>query len=108
MSSHRLIVDQKIISADYDSAKDPTNSLFYQMTRITRDRAALRHDDRLDALAMAVAYWVEHMARDNNKAVAQLNGEALDKDLKDFMKSANRGASIKPPTWHSNNSAISR
>jgi len=108
MSSHRLIVDQKIISTDYDSAKDPTNSLFYQMTRITRDRAALRHDDRLDALAMAVAYWVEHMARDNNKAVDQLNGEELDKELKAFMVSANKGNGIQSPTWHGYNSAISR
>ena len=107
MSSHRLIVDQKIISTDYDSAKDPTNSLFYQMTRITRDRAALRHDDRLDALAMAVAYWVEHMARDNNKAVDQLHSAALDKDLKEFMKSANKG-SPQSRAWHGHNTAFSR
>lgn len=108
MSSHRLIVDQKIITSDYETATDPTNSLFYQMTRITRDRAALRHDDRLDALAMAVAYWVEHMARDNNKAVAQLNGEELDKELTAFMVSANKGNGIQSPTWHGYNSAISR
>jgi hypothetical protein len=36
------------------------------MTRLTRDRGALQHDDRLDALAIAVGYWVESMARDNN------------------------------------------
>lgn len=107
MSTHRLIVDQKIITSDYESAKDPTNSLFYQMTRITRDRAALRHDDRLDALAMAVAYWVEAMARDNNKAVQQLHSSALDKELKAFMKSANRGSTLKSTTWQSNNRAIS-
>lgn len=108
MSSHRLIVDQKLITTDYETATDPTNSLFYQMTRITRDRAALRHDDRLDALSMAVAYWVEHMARDNNKAVAQLNGEELDKELKAFMVLANKGSALKTPTWQSYNDAISR
>lgn len=108
MSSHRLIVDQKLITTDYETATDPTNSLFYQMTRITRDRAALRHDDRLDALSMAVAYWVEHMARDNNKAVAQLNGEELDKELKAFMVLANKGSDLKTPTWQSYNDAISR
>ena len=107
MSSHRLIVDQKIITTDYETAIDPTNSLFYQMTRITRDRAALRHDDRLDALAMAVAYWVEHMARDNNKAVDQLHSAALDKDLKEFMKSANKG-SPQSRAWHGHNTAFSR
>ena len=28
----------------------------YQMARITRDKGALQFDDRLDVLAMAVAY----------------------------------------------------
>lgn len=108
MSTHRLIVDQKIISSDYETAVDPTNSLFYQMTRITRDRAALRHDDRLDALAMAVAYWVEHMARDNNKAVSQLHDAALKDDLKSFMANAmGTGEKIRP-TWQSNTTALER
>ncbi len=31
------------------------------MTRITKDRGALRHDDRLDCLAMGVRYWVDRM-----------------------------------------------
>jgi len=48
------------------------------------------------------------MARDNNKAVAQLNGEELDKELKAFMVSANKGNGIQSPTWHGYNSAISR
>ena len=107
MSQHRLVVDQKLIQSDYDSAKDPKYSLFYQMTRITKDRGALIHDDRLDALAIAVAYWTEHMARDNNKAVDQLKTQALDKDLKDFLKNALGIGSSKPKTWQSNNNAIS-
>lgn len=108
MSSHRLIVDQKIITSDYETAIDPTNSLFYQMTRITRDRAALRHDDRLDALAMAVAYWVEHMARDNNKAVSQLHDAALKSDLKSFMANAMGTGDKIRPTWQSNTSGLER
>ena len=35
----------------------------YQMTHITAERGALTNDDRLDALAMAVQYWVDEMAR---------------------------------------------
>lgn len=108
MSTHRLIVDQKIITTDYETATDPTNSLFYQMTRITRDRAALRHDDRLDALAMAVAYWVEHMARDNNKAVSQLHDAALKSDLKSFMANALGTGEQVRPTWQSNTTALER
>lgn len=86
MSTHRLIVDQRVIQKDFDTAKDIKYSLFYQMTRITRDRGALVHDDRLDALAIAVAYWVESMARDNDKAVSEIRSQALDRELKKFMQ----------------------
>lgn len=85
MSSHRLIVDQRVIQKDFDTAKDIKYSLFYQLTRITRERGALVHDDRLDALAIAVNYWVESMARDNNKAASEIKGLAIDRELKKFM-----------------------
>ncbi|WP_394177417.1 hypothetical protein [Yoonia maritima] len=69
LMQHRLTVDMDLINKDYESAQDPRYSLFYQMTRVTRDRRALQHDDRLDALAIAVAYWVEQMSSDNDKHV---------------------------------------
>ena len=84
MSTHRLIVDQKVVQKDFDTAKDVKYSLFYQLTRLTRDRGALIHDDRLDALAIAVAYWTETMARDNNKAAHDIKSQAMDKELKNF------------------------
>ena len=98
MTGHRLIVDQKVIDRDYETAKDLKYSLFYQMTRITRDRGALIHDDRLDALAIAVAYWTESMARDNDKAVKEMKSAALDRDLKSFMTQV-IGQQPKPMTW---------
>jgi hypothetical protein len=104
MSQHRLIVDQEMIRKDFESAQDPKYSLIYQMTRITKDRGALIHDDRLDALAMAVGYWVEHMARDNDKAVAQYKSEFLKKELQGFMKNA-LGGRPKGNSWLSKNRA---
>lgn len=86
LTQHRLIVDQKLIERDFESAQaDIKYSLFYQLTRLTRDRGALSHDDRLDALAMAVAYWVDHMARDNDKAVQEMRTKNMDAELKKFM-----------------------
>lgn len=98
MSTHRLVFDQRVIQKDFDTAKDIKYSLMYQMTRITRDRGALAHDDRLDALAIAVAYWVESMARDNNKAAQEIRSTALYKELKKFMGHV-LGATPKPRGW---------
>ena len=105
MGQHRLIVDQKLIQKDYDTAPDPKYSLFYQMTRLTRDRGALVHDDRLDALAIAVAFWTEAMARDNNKAVDKIKTDLLDKELKNFIGGV-LGKPKREPRWHGYNSAI--
>jgi hypothetical protein len=97
MSTHRLIVDQKVIQKDFDTAPDVKYSLFYQMTRLTRDRGALVHDDRLDALAIAVAYWTETMARDNNKAASDIKSQAMDRELKNFHRNV-FGVSERPQT----------
>ena len=60
--------------------------LAYQMTRITKDRGSLVHDDRLDVLAMAVAYWVEQVAADVDKEIKNRKEELLDKELEHFMQ----------------------
>lgn len=86
LMQHRLIIDEGLINRDYATAADPRYSLFYQMARITRDRGSLQHDDRLDALAIAVAYWVEQMAQDNDKAVEKHQDKLLRQELKDFAK----------------------
>ena len=35
--------------------------LFYQMSRMCREKGAIRHDDRLDALAQGVQYYTDAM-----------------------------------------------
>jgi hypothetical protein len=60
--------------------------LFYQMTRLTKDRGALAHDDRLDALAMAVAYWTDKMAADSQKALRDHRNDLLNKELEEFKE----------------------
>lgn len=93
MNQHRLIVDERLIRKDEKCALVNRNySLFYQMTRICKDRGALRHDDKLDALAIAVAYWVESMSRDDDQSAQAHKEELLDKALEKFMAGqVNRG-----------------
>lgn len=65
MMRHKLIIHKQVIIDDYQIYENaPAYSLIYQMTRLSRDRGALAHDDRLDALCMAVAYWLAVMDRD--------------------------------------------
>lgn len=62
MMRHRLIVNQSVIDDDYRRyERGQAYSFIYQLTRICRDKNALAHDDRLDAVTMAVSYWLESM-----------------------------------------------
>lgn len=89
LNQHRLIVNEAAVRQDVEIAKDnPAYSLFTQLTRITYERGALRHDDRLDALAMVVNYWVDAMARDSNQAVHKWREKALNEELRLFMQNA--------------------
>lgn len=106
MSTHRLVVDERLIKRDYETAKELKYSLFYQMTRITRERGAINNDDRLDALAIAVAYWSESMARDTGKAAKSILDAALDKELKKFMHGTLGQPKAGSNKWNSYNSAF--
>jgi hypothetical protein len=94
LSSHRLIIDPKIINNDYNTLSKRGGStadnlsylLMYQLSRLTRDKGSLRHDDRLDALSMACGYWVEHMAQSVDEAARNLKDERVDRELERFME----------------------
>lgn len=94
MMNHKLVIDPKVIEDDYrtamkyEQAVRQSKMLIYQMTRITQERGCLRHDDRLDALAIGVAYWVEAMARDEEMGIEQIRDDALEMELKKFMDNA--------------------
>jgi hypothetical protein len=88
VQQHRLVVDQELIETDFRDTAEPQYRLFYQLTHLTRARGSLRHDDRIEAVAGAVAYFVRSMAIDAKKAEEKFKEKALDKALKEFIKSA--------------------
>jgi Holliday junction resolvasome RuvABC endonuclease subunit len=104
MNQHRLIVDRNLIERDYKSTQHlPSEQalkyqLFYQMSRITRERGALAQDDRLDALAIAVGYWVESMARDVDKAMSDERERQIESALQSFMEHV-LGGKPKEQRW---------
>lgn len=95
---HRLVICQSIINKDFETATDAAYSLFWQATRLTRDRGAIPHDDRLDALAMAVAHWSEQMSQDTNDAYKKHREKLEDEALKEFARGV-FGSSPRPKRW---------
>ena len=68
MNQHRLVVDKSVIEWDYRSNADEAPErrlaymLFYQMSRMCREKGAIRHDDRLDCLAQGVKYFTDALS----------------------------------------------
>lgn len=89
MNRHKLVIDLQIVKKDVQDTmlldERLNYSLLYQMTRITRERGALRHDDKIDVLAMAVGYWVEAMARDEELALQDYKENMIKDALEEFM-----------------------
>lgn len=82
MIRHKLIVNTSVIEDDYKVyEKSQQYSLIYQMTRLSRDKGSLAHDDRLDAVTMGVAYWLEFLDRDAQVGIDELLEEQLEKWL---------------------------
>jgi hypothetical protein len=86
-NQHRIVFHEKIVQRDAE-ADDTKFQLFYQLTRITKDKGSLAKYDRLDALAMAVAYWVGVMDKDTQKVVDEHRAAMLMKELACFHAAA--------------------
>lgn len=77
IGSGRLVMPEQLLTDDWAACQRyPADlrgvySLFFQISRITRDKGALVHDDRLDALAGSARYWVNALAQDREKAQAR-------------------------------------
>ena len=68
LNQHRLVVDRQVVEWDYRSNKDEAPELrlmymlFYQMSRMCREKGAVKHDDRLDCLAQGVQYFTDALS----------------------------------------------
>lgn len=76
---HKLILNKQVILDDYRVYENGSSySLIYQMTRICDEKGAIAHDDRLDALAMAVSYWRDVIDRDADMGIEENIEEQLE------------------------------
>ena len=67
-NQHRLVVDPAVITWDYKSNADEATEnrfqymLAYQISRMCREKGAVRHDDRIDSLAQGVKWFTDALA----------------------------------------------
>lgn len=108
LNQHRLIINRDIIERELNAIdRDPKSlvySLCYQLTRLTRERGALKHDDRLDALAGAVELWMDSMAQDEKEAASSWQTDQLEAQAEDFLShvlglSSSEAGSMSSHNW---------
>ena len=98
LNQHRLVVDRSVIEWDYKSNKNEAPELrllymlFYQMSRMCREKGAVKHDDRLDCLAQGVKYFTDAMSINAHDAIRLRKREEWDSMLEDFLTSPHRSA----------------
>ena len=125
LNQHRLIVDRGVIDWDYKSNPDGAPEerllymLFYQMSRMCREKGAVKHDDRLDCLAQGVKYFTDALSISAYESVkmrkqedwqdildswmddpqAAANHLVLGMDLEQRRKARGKDGKSKTPTW---------
>ena len=76
LNQHRLVIDPSIITWDYKSNPEVAPELrlqymlFYQMSRMCREKGAVKHDDRIDALAQGVKWYTDALSLSANRQIA--------------------------------------
>ena len=92
LNQHRLVIDQRLIEWDYTSNPDMSpeerlpRMLMYQLTRMCREKGAVKHDDRVDALALGVKYFQDILAISAKEALIQAKRDDWTKMIRAFQE----------------------
>ena len=98
LNQHRLVVDRSVIDWDYRSNRDAAPEerllymLFYQMSRMCRQKGAVKHDDRLDCLAQGVKYFTDALHISAAEEIKRRKQEEFQTILEDFLESPKASA----------------
>ncbi|AIA83164.1 maturase, NTPase containing [Lauvirus lau218] len=90
LNQHRLVFDYSLLKRDINGAvsdhKNLSYSLVHQLTHISKDRGSLYHDDRLDALSIALGYIVNNLGLSSEEALERYKEDLLEQELEDFLR----------------------
>ena len=91
LNQHRLVVNRSVLEWDYSSNKEEAPEkrllymLFYQMSRMCREKFAVKHDDRLDCLAQAVQYYTDALSISAERAILDRKNQEFADILESFL-----------------------
>ena len=91
LNQHRLVVDRSVIEWDFKSNPDEAPEkrlmymLFYQMSRMCKERGAIKHDDRLDSLAQGVKYFTDAMSISAQEVINQRKADEWNQMLQEWF-----------------------
>ena len=95
INQHRLVVDRGVVEWDYASNKEEAPELrlmymlFYQMSRMCREKGAVKHDDRLDCLAQGVQYFTDALSISATEQIKLRELDEFNDMLQDFLERPN-------------------
>ena len=85
------MVDRSVVEWDYNSNKEAAPEerlmymLFYQMSRMCREKGAVKHDDRLDCLSQGVKYFTDALSISANEQIKLRRQEEFKDLLESFL-----------------------
>ena len=91
LNQHRLVIDEKLVTWDYQSNHDMApeerlpRMLMYQLTRMCREKGAVKHDDRVDALALGVKYFQDILAISAKESEIHKSRQQWDNMVQGFL-----------------------
>ena len=91
INQHRLILNRSVVEWDYKSNPNEAPELrllymlFYQMSRMCREKGAVKHDDRLDCLAQGVKYYTDALSISAQEAIKTRKRDEWNSLLEDFI-----------------------
>jgi len=98
LNQHRLVVDRGVIDWDYKSNPDEAPErrllymLFYQMSRMCREKGAVRHDDRIDCLAQGVKYFTDAFGISAQEEIKARKRDEWNQMLEAFLEDPQQSA----------------
>ena len=97
LAQHRVVMDSAVVRADLAHPDNVMRGL-YQLTHLTSQRGALKHDDRIEVLAEGVRAWAEYLNADAIRAEEQARLKAEKEWDKEFWKGTILGDALETPS----------